>query len=420
MAQVLILGGGGREHALAWALQQSPQVTRVYTAPGNAGTPNNVPITLDRVPELIAFAWENAIDLTVVGPEVPLADGVVDAFQAEGLMIFGPRKAAAQLEASKSFARDFMTEQGIPAPEYMIFDDMTAARRYLREYHKPVVIKADGLAAGKGVIVCDTRVEAEAALTQIMQDRAFGEAGAVVVIEERLQGREFSVLAFCDGKTIQPMLVARDHKRLQDGDRGPNTGGMGAICPTPDWTVARTDEVMQRVLIPAVRGMANLGTPYVGVLYAGMMETPDGLKTLEFNCRFGDPEAQVILPLLKTDLYMTLQACCEGWLHDLDLEWHDRACATVVMAAAGYPENPIIGTPIIGLDRMPDDVIVFHASTTQHGDEVVTNGGRVLNVTASAATLDEAIQRAYAGVNVIHFEGAQYRRDIGQIAQGDA
>jgi phosphoribosylamine---glycine ligase len=420
MAQVLVLGGGGREHALAWALQRSPQVTRVYTAPGNAGTPNNVPITLDRVADLIAFVKKNAIDLTVVGPEVPLAEGVVDAFQAEGLLIFGPRKAAAQLEASKSFARDFMMEQGIPAPEYMIFDDMVAARRYLKEYQKPVVIKADGLAAGKGVIVCDNRAEAEDALTQIMQDRAFGDAGAVVVIEERLQGREFSVLALCDGKTIQPLLVARDHKRLHDGDRGPNTGGMGAICPTPDWTEERMEEVMQRVLIPAVRGMANLGTPYVGVLYAGMMDTPDGLKTLEFNCRFGDPEAQVILPLLKTDLYMTLQACCEGWLHDLDLEWHEGACATVVMATAGYPENPITGTPISGLDRVPEDVIVFHASTTQRDDQVVTNGGRVLNVTASANTLSEAIQRAYAGVDKIHFEGAQFRRDIGQIAQGDA
>jgi phosphoribosylamine--glycine ligase len=420
MAQVLVLGGGGREHALAWALQRSPQVTHVYTAPGNAGTPNNIPLQLTQVEELIAFVRQNSIDLTVVGPEGPLSEGIVDAFQAEGLMIFGPRKAAAQLEASKSFARDFMTEQGIPAPEYMIFDDLIAARRYLKEYHKPVVIKADGLAAGKGVVVCENRTEAEEALTQIMHDRAFGDAGATVVIEERLQGREFSVLAFCDGKTIQPMLVARDHKRLLDGDRGPNTGGMGAICPTPDWTEARMAEVMQRVLAPAVRGMASLGTPYVGVLYAGMMDTPEGLKTLEFNCRFGDPEAQVILPLLKTDLYMTLQACCEGWLHDLDLEWHEGACATVVMAVPGYPEKPLTGTPITGLDRVPEGVSVFHAGTTQRGDEVVTSGGRVLNVTATAPTIEEALQRAYTGVNAIHFEGAQYRRDIGHITQGDA
>ncbi len=420
MAQVLVLGGGGREHALTWALQQSPQVTKVYTAPGNAGTPNNVSIALNQVALLIEFAKANAIDLTVVGPEVPLAVGIVDAFQAEGLMIFGPRRAAAQLEASKSFARDFMMEQGIPAPEYMIFEDIKAARRYLREYHKPVVIKADGLASGKGVIVCDTRAEAEDALTQIMQERAFGEAGATIVIEERLQGREFSVLAFCDGKSVHPMLVARDHKRLKEGDLGPNTGGMGAICPTPDWTDARMEEVMQRVLMPAVRGMANLGTPYVGVLYAGMMDTSDGLKTLEFNCRFGDPEAQVILPLLKTDLYMTLQACCEGWMHDLDLEWREGVCVSVVMAAPGYPEQPVSGTPISGLEAVPEGVTVFHAGTARLGDQVVTNGGRILNVTALAPTLDEALQRAYAGVNAIHFEGAQFRRDIGHIAQGDA
>jgi phosphoribosylamine--glycine ligase len=426
MNKVLLIGSGGREHALAWKLAQSPHVAQIYVAPGNGGTAwaaqddfvasENVPLAIDDFPALIAFAQAQQIALTVVGPEVPLAAGIVDAFQAAGLRIFGPSAAAAQLEASKAFAKDFMTEQGIPTARYVIVEDEAAARQYLREHDTPLVVKADGLAAGKGVIVCDNREEAGMAVHKMFVERAFGDAGATVILEERLNGREVSVLAFCDGHTVKPMRLARDYKRVYDGDQGGNTGGMGAIAPVDDLTPAMLDDITQRVLQPVLTGMAALGTPYVGILYAGLMLTADGYQVLEFNCRFGDPETQVLLPLLKTDLYEIFIACIEGRLDQLTIEWHDGACATVILAAGGYPDQYAKGLPISGLanDALPADVLVFHAGTVGRAGQHFTNGGRVLAVTAQADTLPQALARVYATIPQIHFDGQHYRRDIGR------
>jgi phosphoribosylamine--glycine ligase len=427
MAKVLVIGIGGREHALAWALSRSPQVEQVYVATGNAGTEwaagdglsyhpvaPSQNIAISDYAALLAFAQENAIDLTVVGPEVPLAAGIVDDFQAAGLTIFGPVKAAAQLEASKAFSKDIMTEQGIPTGEFFTTDDYEEARDFLEEFPKPVVVKADGLAAGKGVIICDTREEAGQALHHIMIDRAFGDAGEVVVIEERLTGREISVLAFCDGKIAKPMLMARDHKRALDGSKGLNTGGMGAIAPADDIPPSFIDELQRNVLQPVLDGMNALGTPYKGILFAGVMLTENGAKVLEYNCRFGDPETQVVLPLLKTDLYEIMQACVAGRLNEIELEWEESYCATIVCAAGGYPEDYAKGLPISGLESVQDG-IVFHAGTKCEGDTVLTNGGRVLNVTAKGKTLDEALAAAYRNVEKIHFDKMHYRKDIGVI-----
>jgi phosphoribosylamine--glycine ligase len=434
MGNVLVIGSGGREHALTWALSRSPQVQQVFVAPGNAGTEwpanesasglqpraaaQNVPIPAQDFPALTQFARENAVSLTVIGPEAPLATGIVDAFQAADLAVFGPTQAAAQLEASKAFCKDFMRVEGIPTGRYGVFSDYVAARSFLDTFRRrPIVVKADGLASGKGVLVCDTRAEAEAALAHIMLERAFGEAGNRVVVEERLWGREISVLAFCDGKTIVPMPVARDHKRALDGDQGLNTGGMGAFAPTQDVSQALIEEVVETVLRPTVEGMAARGTPYTGVLYAGLMLTESGPMVLEFNCRFGDPETQVILPLLKTDLYTILDACVAGCLHEIKVEWQAQTCAAVVVAAPGYPDSYPTGLPISGLSALTDEVIVFHAGTARHGDQVVTAGGRVLAVSALDDNLPDALARAYAGVGRIHFEGMHYRRDIGRTGE---
>lgn len=427
MAKVLIIGSGGREHTLAWALSRSPQVEQVFVATGNGGTAwaagdghdfspcaPSQNLAISDYAELLAFAKENAIDLTVVGPEVPLAAGIVDSFQEAGLAIFGPVKAAAQLEASKAFSKDIMTEQGIPTGEFFTTDDYEEAREFLEEYTKPVVVKADGLAAGKGVIICDTREEAGQALHQIMIDRAFGDAGEVVVIEERLNGREISVLAFCDGKIAKPMLMARDYKRSQDGNIGLNTGGMGAIAPADDIPPSYIDELQKNVLQPVLDGMNALGTPFKGILFAGVMLTEDGAKVLEYNCRFGDPETQVVLPLLKNDLYEVMQACINGRLSEIELEWEEAYCATVVCAAGGYPESYEKGKVITGLDTVKDG-IVFHAGTKLENGKVLTNGGRVLNVTAKGKTLDEALAAAYRNVEKIQFEDMHYRKDIGVI-----
>jgi len=429
---VLVIGSGGREHALAWALSRSPQVGQVYVAPGNAGTQwpaaetaaglrpraasQKVDISTDDFPALIAFAREQDIALTVVGPEAPLAAGIVDAFGQAGLPVFGPTQAAAQLEASKAFSKDFMRAQGIPTADYGVFADYDAARDFGAGAGGPLVVKADGLAAGKGVLVCDTAAEAIAALDQIMRARAFGAAGDRVVIEERLSGREISVLAFCDGKSVVTMPVARDHKRALDGDRGLNTGGMGAFAPTADVSPALVAEVVRTVLQPAVDGMAARGTPYVGVLYAGLMLTAQGPRVLEFNCRLGDPEAQVILPLLAADLYAILCACIGGRLAQADLRWSSQTCATVVLAAPGYPESYPRGLPITGLETLAqsEDVIAFHAGTACHDGQIVTAGGRVLAITAVGDNLDDALNRAYAGVAQVQFEGMHYRRDIGR------
>lgn len=430
---VLVIGSGGREHALAWALSRSPQVDQVYVAPGNGGTSwtrgdgtglqpsapcKNVPIAANDTAELIAFAQQNAITLTVVGPEDPLANGIVDIFQENGLPVFGPSQAAAQLEASKAFAKAFMDTHNIPTAEYAVFTDIEAARSYVRNVGRPLVVKASGLAAGKGVIICDTVHDAEQALNQIMMEQAFGVAGEQVVIEERLRGREVSVLAFCDGKTAVTMPIARDHKRALDGDRGLNTGGMGAFAPANELSAQELETIERDVLQTVMDGMAAQGTPYVGVLYAGLMLTTEGFKVLEFNCRFGDPETQVILPLLETDFYSVLAACVMGHLEDIELQWRDETCLTVVVASPGYPQSYPKGLPIAlhaKLDEMKD-VVAFHAGTRRNHEQLVTSGGRVMGITAIADNLNDARQRAYEGVGLVRFDAMHYRQDIGQTA----
>jgi phosphoribosylamine---glycine ligase len=431
--KVLVVGAGGREHALAWALARSQSVGRVYVAPGNAGTewsenPNatglqpraaseNAPISVEDIPGLIRFAQQTQIDLTIVGPEVPLSMGIVDDFQAAGLRIFGPTKAAAQLESSKAFAKKFMKRHGIPTAAYGAFTDFEAARTFVLKFGKAVVVKADGLAAGKGVIVCDDTSQAEDALRRIMLDQEFGAAGGTVVIEECLEGEELSVLAFCDGTTAVMMPPARDHKRVFDNDEGPNTGGMGAYTDTGLTTLDLRIQIYEKVIEPVMAAMAAEQIPYRGVLYAGLMLTPNGLKVLEFNCRFGDPETQVILPNLRdTDIAQLLQACVEHELEDFqgEIHWFHGAAATVALTSPGYPNDYPKGLPISGLENVPEDVIVFHAGTATKDGQIVTNGGRVLNVTASGDTRDEALERAYAGVEKIHFEGMHYRKDIGR------
>jgi phosphoribosylamine--glycine ligase len=428
---VLVVGSGGREHTLAWALARSPQVKQIYIAPGNAGTEwpadpaadglrpraaaKNVPITVDDLPALVAFARREEVDLTVVGPEAPLAAGIVDTFQTSGLAVFGPTCEAARLEASKAFAKDFMCQHNIPTGDYAVFDVYQAASDYLNQVEYQVVVKADGLAAGKGVLICDNVDQAQAALRKVMVERAFGKAGDKVVIEERMTGPEISILAWSDGRTVVPIIPARDHKRVYDNDQGPNTGGMGAYTPAPDITPGFVEMVRQTVLQSVIDGMAERGSPYVGILYAGLMITDEGPKVLEFNCRFGDPETQVVLPLLGTDLFEILRACVDGRLDQIEVQWLPSACATLVMASPGYPGSYPKGLPISGLDRAAalENTVVFHAGTTRTKEGVVTSGGRVLAVSAVGNDLATALNRAYVGVAQINFEGAHYRRDIG-------
>lgn len=418
--KVLIIGSGGREHALAWKLAQSAQVEALFVASGNAGTidmATNVPISVTDLPALAQFALDNEIGLTVVGPEVPLAMGLTDYFQARGLVVFGPSQAAAQLEASKAFSKDFMQAEGIPTAVYATFTDHASASAFLQENgERAWVVKASGLAAGKGVIVCDTVAEAQFALDEIMGDKRFGEAGETVIIEERLTGPEVSLLALCDGETAVPLLPARDHKRAYDGDAGPNTGGMGAYAPPADVDSALVEEIMERVIQPTLVGMAKRGTPYVGVLYAGLMLTPDGMKVLEFNCRFGDPETQVVLPMLESDLATIMLACTRGELTADLVKMRDGACATVVLASPGYPNSYPKGLPITGIELANgvENVVVFHAGTKQTEAGVVTSGGRVLAVSAWGADLETAVAQAYAGIEQINFDKAHYRRDIGR------
>ena len=417
---VLLVGRGGREHALAWKLAQSPHVGRVFVAPGNGGTAaggdkiENVAISESAIDDLIEFAGSNAVDLTVIGPEAPLVDGIVDCFERAGLRCFGPVAGAAQLEGSKRFSKEIMDRVSVATAEYQTFTDHADAVGYLRAVDTPVVIKASGLAAGKGVIVANSTAEAELALNRIMVDHEFGDAGSEVIIEERLFGQEASVLAFCDGTTIVPMPAAQDHKPLLDGDLGPNTGGMGAYAPTPLVDSDLMEEVVIGVMEPVVRAMALEGFPYVGVLYAGLMLTEDGPKVLAFNCRFGDPEAQVVLPLLETDLYEILTACVDGTLDNVRIRWSDQIAATVVAAAEGYPGPNPTGRVITGIgdaNSVPG-VTVFHAGTALD-DEVVTAGGRVLAVTGVQPSLPMALACAYHGIEHIEFEGMQYRNDIG-------
>ncbi len=418
--QVLLIGSGGREHALAWKLAQSPRVARIFVAPGNGGTAScakteNVPIGVDDVSALLAFARQEAIDLTVVGPEAPLVAGVVDEFEAAGLRIFGPTQAAAQLEGSKAFSKRFMEAHGIPTGEARIFTDFDEATRYLRQLDDVPVIKASGLAAGKGVILPDTMGGAAVVLQQMLLEGRFGEASNTVLVEERLVGPEVSVLAFADGEHFALMPAAQDHKRLLNDDRGPNTGGMGAFAPSPRATPELLKQIAAQVIAPTLAGMHAEGTPFKGILYAGLMLTPKGPRVLEFNCRFGDPEAQIILPLLESDLTEILEACIDGRLDEVVPVWRDDAAVTVVMAARGYPGEYATGHEITGFAAAEaTGCQVFHAGTKIVDDRIVSAGGRVLNVTAVGKTLPDAARRAYRGVNAIHFNGAQYRTDIGK------
>ena len=419
--RMLVVGSGGREHALVWALRRSPRVEEIFVAPGNAGTEPvaiNTPIKADDIEGLAKWAREHEVDLTVVGPELSLALGLVDRFGEAGLRVFGPTKEAARIETSKAFAKVFMQEEGIPTAAFEIYQDFEGAMTYIREKPFPLVVKADGLAAGKGVKVCYARREAEDALRAIMVDRVFGDAGQQVIVEECLTGQEVSILAFSDGRTVVPMVSAQDHKPAYDGDTGPNTGGMGCYAPMSLVTPELLKEIHRTILQPAVDGLRRRGMPYVGVLYAGAILTSEGPKVLEFNCRFGDPETQVILPLLKADLYDVLEACVEGRLGEMTMRWSSGACVCVVMASGGYPTKYRTGYVISGLDEVMSlsDVQVFHAGTARKDGQIVTAGGRVLGVTAWGNSLALAINRAYCAVERIHFEGQHFRRDIGMKA----
>ncbi len=418
---ILVVGGGGREHALVWKIAQSPSVKKIYCAPGNAGIAQMatcVPIGAEEIVKLIDFAKENQIDLTVVGPEAPLSEGIVDRFEKEGLRIFGASQQAARLESSKSFSKAIMQKYKIPTAEGETFTDYEAAKGYLERVGAPIVVKADGLAAGKGVIVCETLEEAADALKKIMIDRAFGEAGDRVVIEERLVGEEASFLAFTDGKTVLPLPSSQDHKPIYDEDKGPNTGGMGAYSPAPIVDAYMHRKIMREVMLPTVKGMAEEGCPYKGVLYAGMMIANDRIQVLEFNARFGDPEAQPLLMRVKNDIVPVLEAVIDGRLEECALEIDDRATVCVVMASGGYPGSYEKGLPISGLDEAGElaDLMVFHAGTAEKDGGIVASGGRVLGVTALGETVESAIQRAYAGTAKIKWKDVHYRKDIGKKA----
>ena len=421
--KILVIGGGGREHALAWKLAQSPKATRVFVAPGNGGTLGtkleNLPIT-DEV-KLRVWAQEQKIGLTVVGPEAPLAAGVVDEFRAHGLRIFGPTKAAAQLESSKAFSKAFMRRHGIPTADYDTFTDPVAAHAFVDRLGAPIVIKADGLAAGKGVVVATTLQEAHDAVDFMLVDNKYGvthnAGGARVVIEAFLEGEEASFIVLCDGKNVAALATSQDHKRLKDGDQGPNTGGMGAYSPAPVVTADVHARAMREIILPTVRGMEKDGIPYTGFLYAGLMIDAKGHpKTLEFNCRMGDPETQPIFMRLKSDLVDVMNAAVDGKLDQLELQWDRRTALGVVMAAYGYPESPRKGDAITGIAPEADDAMVFHAGTQLQDGVLRTSGGRVLCVTALGDNVRQAQQRAYDVARSIHFDGAQYRHDIGHRA----
>ena len=416
--RVLVVGSGGREHALAWALSRSPAVSELHVAPGNAGTQalaTNIPISAEDASALREHCRREGYDLVVVGPEAPLAEGLADLLLEDGLRVFGPRRQCAQIEASKAFSKDFMRAHGIPTAAYATFTDYDEARRYLDEHGAPIVVKASGLAAGKGVIVCQTLPEAQEALDAVMRQRAFGAAGDMVVLEDCLTGQEASVLAFTDGETVVPMVVAQDHKAAYDGDRGPNTGGMGCYAPADVVDEAMVGRVVAKVLQPAVDGLRAEGCRYVGVLYAGLMLQDDAFQVLEFNCRFGDPETQVILPLLETDLVEIMEACIDGRLAEVEVRWRRQHAVCVVMASGGYPGGYPKGLPIEGLDEAAAqaNTMIFHAGTRLEGGRVLTDGGRVLGVTAWDDTLALAKARAYEAVERIHWSGAMYRTDIG-------
>lgn len=417
--KVLVVGSGGREHALCWKIAQRPD-TEVYVAPGNIGmvdVATLVNIKVDDIAGLVDFAKAEGIDLTVVGPELPLTLGIVDAFQEAGLACFGPNKAAAKLEGSKAFSKELMKKYGIPTAAFDTFTDVEKAKAFVDEIGVPCVVKADGLAAGKGVIICMTREEADKAIEDMLTDHAFGDASATIVIEEYMVGPEVSVLAFADGKSVLPMVSAQDHKRIFDGDKGPNTGGMGAYSPAPVYTEALSAEVNKTIIEPTIAAMAAEGTPFTGILYTGLMLTEKGPRVLEYNVRFGDPETQPIMVRMKSDIVELFQACVDGKLDEAALEWHDEAAVCVIMASGGYPASSEKGVPIHGLDDIAaEEAIVFHSGTAEKDGEIVTNGGRVLGVTAKDATIKGAIDKAYAAVEKINFDHMQFRRDIGARA----
>lgn len=419
---VLVVGGGGREHALVWKIAHSPRVKKIFAAPGNAGIAGLAecaPVKADDLPGLAAFARSKAVDLTIVGPEVPLSLGIVDTFRAAGLRIFGPTKRAAEIEANKAFTKELMERYGIPSAAYGTFTDRKQAEDYIRKKGAPIVVKAAGLAAGKGVIVAETLDEAIAALDLIMTQRAFGEAGNVVVVEEFLRGEEASFMAFTDGVTVVPMASSQDHKRIFDGDRGPNTGGMGAYSPAPVVTRDIEQLVMERIMIPTVRAMETEGRLFQGILYAGLMIRDGSAKVLEFNARFGDPETQPIMSRLESDLIEIIESILDGKLDAATVRWKPESAVCVVMASGGYPGDYQKGAEISGLDRAASrkGVVVFHSGTALRNGKVVTDGGRVLGVTGVGATIAAAIDAAYAGAGDINFDGAQYRRDIGARAR---
>lgn len=417
--KVLVVGSGGREHALCWKIAQRPD-TEVYVAPGNIGmvdVATLVNIKVDDIAGLVDFAKAEGIDLTVVGPELPLTLGIVDAFQEAGLACFGPNKAAAKLEGSKAFSKELMKKYGIPTAAFDTFTDVEKAKAFVDEIGVPCVVKADGLAAGKGVIICMTREEADKAIEDMLTDHAFGDASATIVIEEYMVGPEVSVLAFADGKSVLPMVSAQDHKRIFDGDKGPNTGGMGAYSPAPVYTEALSAEVNKTIIEPTIAAMAAEETPFTGILYTGLMLTEKGPRVLEYNVRFGDPETQPIMVRMKSDIVELFQACVDGKLDEATLEWHDEAAVCVIMASGGYPASSEKGVPIHGLDDIAaEEAIVFHSGTAEKDGEIVTNGGRVLGVTAKDATIKGAIDKAYAAVEKISFDHMQFRRDIGARA----
>lgn len=414
--KVMIVGSGGREHSIAWKVCQSPRLSRLFIAPGNAGTAllgENVPLGTENIPGLVDFARSAKVDLVIVGPEAALAAGLVDELNKVSIRAFGPTRVAAEIETSKVFAKNFMRRHDIPTARFASFSVYEEASNYLHQVDFPIVVKAAGLASGKGVFLPDTAAEAQEILRDLIIGRTLDEAGAEVIIEERLIGDEVSLLAFCDGNILFPMPPAQDHKRLLELDRGPNTGGMGAYAPAPVCSPDLVENILQQVLQPAVDGMRNEGRPYSGVLYAGLMLTNAGIKVLEFNCRFGDPETQVILPLLESDLLDLAEACIDGRLVHNPPTWKQEAAVTIVLASPGYPGKYPVGKPIHGLEAAQNSALIFHAGTRRAGDQVVTAGGRVLNVTGIGDTLEQALTKAYQGVREINFDGMQYRTDIG-------
>lgn len=413
--KILIVGGGGREHTIIWKLRQNPRITEIHCAPGNGGISDMavcVPLKATDIRGVVEYARTERFDLVVVAPDDPLYMGLVDELQKEGIRAFGPTAAGARLEGSKVYAKHLMKKYGISTAQYEVFDDYAAASLYVQTCPLPTVIKADGLALGKGVIICNTVEDAKAALDTIMVKKVFGEAGKRVVIEEFIQGPEVSVLAFCDGKTILPMASAQDHKRIYDNDEGPNTGGMGTFSPSPKYTDAVKAEVEEKIIRRTVEALQMEGVEFKGVLYFGLMLTQDGPKLLEYNARFGDPEAQVVLPRMKNDLLDVMDAVIDGRLHEIKLEWDGRSAVCVVMASGGYPDCYPKGMLISGLEQV-EDTIVFHAGTAKKNEEYVTAGGRVLGVTALGRDIPEARRKAYGEVSKINFKGAQYRTDIG-------